>query len=300
MSQLHEVSRPPIIHHGVDVVEEVQRVAELLSEVGNAVLLPLFRKGVASPQIKEAYAQFREIVTEADILASKKILSAVRDRLPGSYSEEEISDKRFSYPLIWQFDPLDGTEEFCRGMQDGFAIHGALLSRDTDGVYRPVGGILVIPGRNEIWQFDVSNGARYLVNGLAKELPPLQRSEVAGYMRAVDPNPEAENLYKRIGDSLSLTSRLIECGGAGAAFGALLRGEINLLLFNYDYSKEWDTAMAEPIVRSRGGFICDFDGNDLTYNRMDAFNRRGFIASIVFQKAGILPYCAPNTLLRRL
>lgn len=59
---------------------------------------------------------------------------------------------------------------------------------------------------------------------------------------------------------------------------------------NYNYAKDWDTGMAETIIRSLGGFVCDFDGGEFTYNRPNIKNydepylMKGIVASIVFNK----------------
>jgi 3'-phosphoadenosine 5'-phosphosulfate (PAPS) 3'-phosphatase len=69
---------------------------------------------------------------------------------------------------------------------------------------------------------------------------------------------------------------------------------------NYDYTKEWDVAMAEPHIHEQGGFLCDLNANEFTYNRKDPFNRNGYIASIAFEKAEIMRFISPDLLIRKL
>lgn len=75
---------------------------------------------------------------------------------------------------------------------------------------------------------------------------------------------------------------------------------------NYNYTKEWDLAMAEPLIRARGGFICDLDGNEFTYNRKDSqglgepYNLNGYVISIAFSKEEIIPNISKDLLIDKL
>ena len=42
-------------------------------------------------------------------------------------------------------------------------------------------------------------------------------------------------------------------------------------------TKEWDTGAIQIIVKEAGGVFVQPDGTELTYNREDVYNRKGYI-----------------------
>lgn len=283
---------------------EVEQMVNLLREVAKQEILPRFGKTTSSQ--KGRLKQFKDIVTEADLKASKYILEKIRIDFPGSYSEEHKYPDRFEHDLIWQLDPLDGTDEYCEKMKDGYACHAALLKRTPDAVFLPVAGIIYLPGVDKLWYNNGSKEVVFVSWGRKLQPPKPRRTELIGYIRAVDPDDKLTRFYHDLGQTLRLKTNILQRGGAGAAISDLLEGTINLIVFNYNYSKEWDLAMAEPIIKAAGGFICDLEGNEFTYNRPDSprknepYNLNGFVISIAFKKDEIIPHIPKNLLTRRL
>lgn len=284
--------------------KEVEEMLGLLREAAKKEILP--RWGRINAKQKGTLRRFKDIVTEADTKASEYILSRIRTKFPGSYSEEQKFPDRFDYDLIWQIDPLDGTQEFCEEHIDGFASHAALLKRNKDGFYLPVAGIIYLPGVDKLWYNDGSSDVVHMVEGINARIPEVCRHKLIGYVREVDPDDSLTQFYHDLGRQLGLKTQVVPRGGAGASISDLLEGKINLIIMNYDYTKEWDLSMAEPIIRTRGGFICDFDGHEFTYNRKDSgglgepYNLRGYVISIAFKKEEIVPHIPKELLVNRL
>lgn len=291
--------------------QEVQEMIALLREAAQQEILPRFGKAI--PVAKGEEKGFKNVVTEADIKSSESILNRIRPKFPGSYSEEHKYEDRFSgYELIWQIDPVDGTDEFCHLMEDGFACHAALLKKQQNGTYFPVAGIIYLPAVDKLWYCDGRKGrngrneTHFLSQGKPTAIPTSNHDHLRAWIRKVDPSDKLRQFYHHLGEKLGLPVQVIEGGGAGASISDLLEGKTNLIIMNYDYTKEWDLAMAEPIIRARGGFICDFDGNEFTYNRLDTpdknepYNLRGYIISFVFRKEDILPHINHDLLEKRL
>ena len=256
---------------------------------------------------------YSELVTVVDIKLSKIILAAAREALPQSYSEEELPTEPSTTDLLWQIDPLDGTDEFAQGLSHFCGVSAALLSRKDNGSYQAIAGIIYIPAQELLLSADLTNSTlvikengiditnRVKENHRANKVEP---SILRGYQRAIDSNQEVESYYQTLAQRLNLKAETISCGGAAHGFAALVLGEINVLCFNYDYSKEWDVSAAQPIIEALGGFVCDLTGQEIGYNKnnkaQDHFNRQGFIASMVFSKEQILPEDTAALLLRRL
>ncbi len=288
---------------GFDLWDETKSVAVIMQEAAEKEIMPRFGKQIERKEKQTSSG--RELVTEADIRASRYILDRVRKRFPGSYSEEHLHDDRFNYERIWQFDPLDGTNEFSAGMRNGFAMHGAFLERQKNGEYRAKAGILYIPGEKKLWMADDGNFS-FKINGRETAIDKPRKDLVRGWIRKSDINSpgaifynngnevdsikELKSIYRKIANGLKLSDKIIAGGGSGASFSDLLEDKVNLLILNWNNSKEWDIAMTEPIVKVRGGFLCDFQGNEYSYNRKDHLNRLGYVASITFKKEEIMPY----------
>lgn len=275
---------------------EVQQMISLIKEASRKVILPRFGnvKGVA----KERFPSFEELVTEADDAGSDYILNRIRKDFPGSYSEEKITKDRFDHDLIWQIDPVDDTSEFSAGYAHGYSCNAALLKK-TKGIYQPVAGIIYLPGEDKLLSNDGIE-TRLIVGGVEQELTPGKNDVVKGCIRKVDPSPELARFYQELGAKLEVDVEVKDAYGAGTLVTDMVQGRLNLVIFNYDYTKEWDTSMAEPIIRSLGGFLCDFEGNDITYNRNDHFNRGGVVFSIVFNKNQIIPIIPKDLLVKRI
>lgn len=269
---------------------------------------------------------YSELVTAVDINLSKIILAAAREALPQSYSEEELPTEPTTADLLWQIDPLDGTDEFAQGLSHFCGVSAALLRRKDNGIYQAIAGIIYIPAQELLLCADLLNSTLVIqenginittrvketykankkcsANETGTAANEAEHSILRGYQRAIDSNQEVESYYQALAQRLNLKAETIRCGGAAHGFAALVLGKINLLCFNYDYSKEWDVSAAQPIIEAMGGFVCDLTGQEISYNKsnkaQDHFNRQGFIASIVFSKEQILPEDIDALLLRRL
>jgi len=274
--------------------EEVQEMIRLIREASQKEILPRF--GKVSVKEKLDHQGVRDVVTEADLKASEYVLSRVREKFPGSYSEEHKHPDRFEGDLLWQLDPVDGTQEFIDGYSDKYAFHVALLQRQTGRTYLPVAGIIYLPGVDKLWFEDGSGIVNFVHKGVEKPLPTLRRDKLLCAQRLAIPSQNAEKIYRHLGSRLGLNVEIVETGATGATVSALLEGQVNLLLLDRNYSKDWDVAMAYPILKALGGFICDFDGGPFTYNGPDTkgheepYLLKGAVASVVFDRSEILPH----------
>jgi fructose-1,6-bisphosphatase/inositol monophosphatase family enzyme len=69
------------------------------------------RRNTASPWEKESFGGGGEVVTEADVSSSLRLLKLVKETYPSSLSEEHLSSPATGDDF-WLFDPLDGTACF--------------------------------------------------------------------------------------------------------------------------------------------------------------------------------------------
>lgn len=311
------------INKAINIAEEIERMQQVLISACRQEFPKQtaghsdFDASTLKQKLKIHTKNYSELVTAVDINLSKIILAAAREALPQSYSEEELPIEPSTAKLLWQIDPLDGTDEFAQGLTHFCGGSAALLSKKDNGTYQAIAGIIYIPAQELLLSADLTNSTLVIQeNGIditnrVEENYRANKAEhsiLRGYQRAIDSNQEVESYYQTLAQRLNLKAETIRCGGAAHGFAALVLGEINVLCFNYDYSKEWDVSAAQPIIEALGGFVCDLTGQEIRYSKsynksnktQDQFNRQGFIASIVFSKEQILPENTAALLLRRL
>ena len=283
--------------------EETKWVLSILKKAAKKEILPQF--GKSKGEIKSDIVNFLDLVTEADKSASQFILNSLRLRFPGSYSEEHKYLDRFNHDLIWQIDPIDGTQEFVEKYARGYTTLAALLEKGRDGLYTPISGIIYMPETDEAW-YTINNQLIYSKGGVRYPIPRANINELQGYQRKVSPHPKLNQCYKEIHLGLKKPYHIILSGGSGSSVADLIMGKINLIVLNSNLAKDWDVGMAEPIIKSLGGFVCDFDGAPIKYNQETALGfdepylHRGVVMSIGFKKEEILPYLRKDLFVDRL
>ncbi len=209
-------------------------------------------------------------------IADKKADAFIRERISKKYcnhaflTEESEDDKsRLNCKYIWIIDPLDGTKNFIN--RDGeFAINIALVEGHT-----PVLGIVMIPNTGEMYYAVKDYGAYYV--------------------RSKGDKPTQISVSKKVKDLVLLTSvfhvndeeiavankyreYIKEERKVGSAIKACLiaRGLAEVSFRFNANTKEWDTCAPQIIVEEAGGFFTEPNGNPITYNRVDVYNRNGF------------------------
>lgn len=286
-----------------DIPTQVKRMQTLMREAAAAEVLPAFR-GSRITGVESKTSLLGDLVTDADRNAGIYILDRIRPDFPGSYSEEHKFRDRFGgHRWLWQLDPVDGTYEFCMGKENGFAMHAALLEQQAFGAYLPVAGIIYLPMRDKMWVHDGAT-LTWSVDGEERPVPEPRRNAIIGHVRELEENPKAEEFYHKLGKVHGLPVRIVHGGGSGSSFSDLMDGTVNVVLKNMDDSKEWDIAMAVPMIGHLGGFIRDMRGKRFTYNRKDVdgepYNRAGYIASVAFSAEEILPHlCIEDVLVAK-
>jgi fructose-1,6-bisphosphatase/inositol monophosphatase family enzyme len=282
-------------NNNVDIA--IEEAILVIKEAANEILVPAFHR---RDEIKKSSkGSINGLVTEADINCSNFILERLRIKYPGSYSEEDMDNSRLEHDLIWQIDPIDGTQEFVSGMVDGFAINAALLSRQSDKIWMPIAGIVHAPMSGKTL-FSDSSGVIHLCTPAGDRIinfsePQQSPQLLLGYVRKVAPDKNAERFYLELGEELGLAVDIIYGGGSGASFIDLFEQRINLAVVTFDYSYEWDISAVAPLIKSAKGFLVDIFGESFQFNRNDLRNSYGYIVSIDFNATDIL-YRGKNTL----
>ena len=211
-------------------------------------------------------------LTAADKAANKIIVEYLRQAFPNYalLSEEEKDDRvRLENDLCFVVDPLDGTKEFIK-RNGQFTVNIALSYK-----HRSVLGVIYVPVTEELYFASQGLGA-YLQhnNGLIEQIHvsdnvirPSLRVVLSGSHGCpqMDALLEKYNLTNFVKVGSSLKGCIIAKGDAD-------------IYYRYNPTMEWDTAAMQCIVEEAGGIFRQMDGSEMTYNRENSLNDKGFYA----------------------
>ncbi len=210
-------------------------------------------------------------VTKADKGADMMISRLLKEHFPNySLLTEESTDDlaRLNNDYVFVVDPVDGTEDFIH-RNDEFTTNIALVYK-----HEVVAGVVSIPARNEIYYASKGDGAYYLdaegkvskihvndkVDGLTQYISRFHSDE--SEMKMMEDHPQ---IIKRVKQGSSIKACLIAKGD----------GEVYYRFT--PHTKEWDIAAFDIVVKEAGGLILKPNGEAITYNRKDVYNREGFV-----------------------
>lgn len=202
---------------------------------------------------KEGYAN---IVTSSDVAVQDFLCRRLSELLPGSgflCEEKDIHD--MSHEWTWVIDPIDGTANYSRGI-DQCAISVA-LKHDRDimlgVVYLPRTGELFTAERGRGAFFNgrrISVSARPFADAVMCTALPVYHKEYAPLCSAI------------ISETFMQCNDIRRFGAAAPELCYLALGRCELY-FEYLLSP-WDFAAASLILTEAGGVITDLSGRPLT------------------------------------
>ena len=205
-------------------------------------------------------------VTTADIEANTILREALLGAFPesGWLSEESLDDgKRLQREWVWIVDPLDGTVEFIRGI-DEFAVAVALVRGVTPMVavtYNPATGCLTHCRR----------GSGTFRNG--EPVRVSERPRLEGATALASRSETRRGLFARfegilgINPTGSIAHKLAEFAGGQADLTVSLAPK-----------NEWDVCAGVLLAEEAGARVTDLDGKPFSFNQADTL-RNGVVAA---------------------
>lgn len=206
-------------------------------------------------------------VTKADYQANKIIIDKLKKIFPdyALLSEEEKDDlTRTRSDWCWIIDPLDGTKEFIKRNGE-FTVNIALAYKQ-----KPVLGVVYIPVMDELYYGIYQNGAYFEKEHHIKRIFVSERVE---NIRAVCSRSHTSNTLIQKLEETGITNRIYI--GSSIKGCLIAKGEAEIY-YRFGPTSEWDTAAVQCIVEEAGGIFKQIDHTDMTYNRKDTLNRKGF------------------------
>lgn len=221
-------------------------------------------------------------VTKADKAADKLIRGLLSSAFPeyGLLTEESIDDSsRLDKDYVFIVDPIDGTKEYVAHSGE-FTVNIGLSYKHV-----AVMGVIMIPLTGEIYYAVKGEGAFYLKD---KDAKPLRikcndkTTDLTTLVSRFHSNETEQNMIKKHSDVIK-HQRVV---GATIKGCIIAKGEAEMSYRFSSNTKEWDTCAMQVIVEEAGGHILKFDGEPIRYNRVDVYNKDGYV--IVNRKENFL------------
>lgn len=199
-------------------------------------------------------------VTLADMESNEVLMNGLMKLTPGIpiVSEEvELPDYsiRKNYSWYWLIDPLDGTKEYVKGLQESCVCIALICNREV------VFSLIDDPFSAVQYVAMKSKGAR--MN--SPEEPTTYRE-----IRADDSSDELVVLQSRskpVLQGLKINDRPVVGRPMGSAlkFCSLASGEAQIY-FRWSPFREWDAAAGHLIAEEAGARVTDLQGDPILYN----------------------------------
>ena len=210
-------------------------------------------------------------VTLADKNADKVIREHLHKAFPTyAFLTEETDDdiSRLDNDFVWIVDPVDGTKDFV-AKDGGFTTNIALAYK-----HEAVVGVVVVPLTGEIYYAAKGLGAFYRKDGVTKQIHVNDKIDnITVYKSVFHSKPEEDALINKYKDKIAK----VEKWGSALKPCRIAQGLGELTYRLSDGTKEWDTAASQVIVEQAGGIFLTPQKERIMYNRVDVYNRKGYI-----------------------
>ena len=243
----------------VPTQRQLDETADLLLQVADAEILPLFRR-LGAHDVRSKTSAL-DLVTVADEAAERVLTRELRQRFPGALvvGEEAVSadpsllDALADADFAITIDPVDGTRNFAAGLAV-FAVMVGFISKG-----RPVAGIVCDPVVRD-WAMACEGEGAWLRHGDGSR----ER------MRVAPPKPielmEGCGLWAHMPDAgrAAFAQRLTRFAGtaayrcAGQECRAVAGGRYDFVL--YHKLTPWDHVPCVVLHREAGGYVAHHDG----------------------------------------
>lgn len=220
-------------------------------------------------------------VTLADKTADRIIREELHKAFPKyAFLTEESEDdhSRLNNDYVWIVDPVDGTKDFV-AKDGGFTTNIALCYK-----HEIVVGVVVVPVTGEYYYASKGNGSYYVNAKGEKILMHVndKLEDLTVLSSVFHSNEKEQALIEKHSDKIKHQEKF----GSSLKPCRIAQGLAEISYRMSAGTKEWDTAACDIIVKEAGGLFVEPDGKDITYNRVDVYNRKGYI--VVNRKENIL------------
>ncbi len=195
----------------------------------------------------------RDLVTEADLLSEKAVVSAITKAFPDDMiiAEEggeqgKISDRK------WVIDPLDGTTNFAHSFPFFAVSIGFMVSDEV------VAGVVYNPVMDEFFEAEKGKGAFLNKKSINVSATANIRDALVATGFPYDIDKKSDEIIGRLKRIIVEAQGLRRPGAASIDLCYVANGRLDG--FWEQDLKPWDTAAGSIILTEAGGEISDFSG----------------------------------------
>ncbi|KTD21605.1 3'(2'),5'-bisphosphate nucleotidase CysQ family protein [Legionella londiniensis] len=219
-------------------------------------------------------------VTDADEAVSDFLIEKIKQFFPEDIviSEEgPVFGEAYDNKRIWFIDPIDGTQEFIKGIDEWSVMIGLVVNG------RPCLGVVYQPTLGHLYYAAKGSGA-FLLKGEKHqklEVRAITDSEEAVLIQSRSHwSPEAQKIAERMG-----IKKFVKQGSIGLKLGKIAEGEADLY-FNFSGRCHlWDVCGPEIILEEAGGEVFLASGKKIDYaQKLTVIQDSFFAASALLAK----------------
>ncbi|NLG89568.1 MAG: 3'(2'),5'-bisphosphate nucleotidase CysQ [Clostridiaceae bacterium] len=245
-----------------DLNDVLVTAKELVREAGRIIL------EIYSKDFSVDYKDDCTPVTEADRKSNSYIINVLKRKYPecAVLAEESPDDPDSRIKNDWCFiiDPLDGTKEFIKKNGE-FTVNVALAYKG-----KAVLGVIGIPVTGELYYAVKGMGAFYENNGQVRTIKVSDKTKDICLL--VSRSHRSDELLRLIERNNIKNIRTV---GSAIKGCIIAKGEAEAY-YRFGKTMEWDTAAMQCIVEEAGGIFRQMDDTEMTYNRLNSVNDKGF------------------------
>ncbi len=229
-------------------VQDLLKFANSFADLSGDILKKKFFKHFKIQEKKDG-----SFVTSID----KEIELRFREELKKTFPSHSVLGEEFGLEVkednfMWVIDPLDGTHNFIAGKP----IFGTLISCIENN--RTVLGVIDIPILKQRWYGGYKEGVKLNGKKCSLIVPKKKYEEliVSSTSILMFENKDEEvirQIYKEIGFPIF--------GSDCYSYGLLLSGKVDQII--EAKMKPWDYMAQVALINEQGGFITDWNGNQL-------------------------------------
>lgn len=220
--------------------------------------------------INRKQGEERNLVTQIDKEAEKKIIARIKERYPGhGIMGEESGDSGGASDYKWIIDPLDGTTNFTHGVKTfcvsiGVEHKGELLA-----------GVIYDPNLGEMFHAEKGKGA-FLNNvpiRISKTDTLINALLVTGFPYRL--KEHGDEIVRHFVNFLQESQGIRRIGSAALDLAYVACGRFDG--YWEVFLNPWDMAAGKLIVQEAGGMVTDFAGKPSSIHKPDVLATNGIL-----------------------
>ena len=232
----------------------VENLIQTFLEAGK-ISLELRKKGLIK-QVKSDNTP----VSNGDLEINKILLNEISKLTPEiPIISEESSENKLIKDLknFWLIDPIDGTYDYINDLNE-FTINAGLILDN-----KPAAGLICAPALNRMFYSYGNNLAFELINDKPIKLEcakKFDRNDIKFVSYSNNTKPEIQSIYNKLNVKKHFRMK------SSLKFCVIACGEYDGYVAE-PRASEWDIAAGHAILIHAGGFVTDFNGNEILYGK---------------------------------